>query len=110
MSAQALPAGRIEGLRHGALARAVVASGLLAMLAYSFSPFVSAFRLPSVQKHTALPALSVPVYRFPKLKPPAVPTAKRASSPLAVAPATRTHGPRTHPANATYGPGHAHTN
>src|SRR5688572_5553090 len=96
----------IEGLRRGVVGRAILVTGMLALvLSYLFPvvlPFVAP-ELPSVQRGGALPALEVPTYSFPMLSVPTKPDVP-AAQPLPAAkssPATAMPAIRTTPSNAS---------
>ncbi|MDX6453369.1 MAG: large repetitive protein, partial [Gaiellaceae bacterium] len=81
-SAHALPRGGIYALRRGRSSRTAMVLGLLALLAGTFVPYVSALRLPAAASTASLPALTVPAYRFPALKPPALAKQRKAQAPV----------------------------
>src|SRR5437868_3633255 len=103
VAGHALPGG-LYALRRGPLARAIFAFGLSVLLASYTLPLVAGFRLPSHAGRTALPALTVPAYSFPKLRPPAAAsTARRAPQrPFSLA-APSTPAPRANRALRMWG-------
>ena len=79
----------LGALRRGPLGRAILAVGLLSLLASYVIPFALTLRVPANEKLAPLPLLQAPAFRFPTIDPAkAAPTATR----------PREAAPRTTPA------------
>ena len=85
----------LGALRRGPLGRAILAVGLLSLLASYVIPFALTLRIPANEKEAPLPLLQAPAFQFPTIDPAkATPTPTRA----------REAAPRTTPAPSSSAP------
>ena len=59
----------LGALRRGPLGRAILAVGLLSLLASYVIPFALTLRMPANEKQAPLPLLQAPAFRFPTIDP-----------------------------------------
>ncbi|MEN3272141.1 MAG: large repetitive protein, partial [Actinomycetota bacterium] len=68
-------------MRRGPIARAIVATGMLALVFTYVVPPLQSFRLPARDNRAALPSFNVPAFDFPRLNPPKAAKASTQSKP-----------------------------
>ena len=89
----------LGALRRGPLGRAILAVGLLSLLASYVIPFALTLRVPANEKQAPLPLLQAPAFQFPTIDPakatPAPTRAREAAPGTTPAPSSKRRRPDT---------------